>query len=87
MSKIVNLEPGSIVTKTGNYKCEMCGPGGMIEKISMKTAAEIAGFDSSQFQDLGLPGQRRAIKKFLMSGSTFPNCPNCGPAGGWTLID
>lgn len=87
MSEAINLEPGSIVAKTGNYKCEMCGPGGMIENISMKAAAKAAGVDSSQFRDLSLPGQGNAVKKFFTAGSTFPDCPNCGPAGGWTLIE
>lgn len=77
----VNLGPSERVPKTGTYRCQFCGSGG------------IADFLAQGLDDTALPGvaalrargQQSTVRSFT-AGDSFSQCPNCGPATGWTLI-
>lgn len=75
----VNLPPGSVVPKSGNYKCEFCGAGGLADFA----AKSMLGFDLSRLRG----GGRQGAIKFFDAGKTFTECANCGPATGWSLIE
>ncbi len=83
MSGTANLSPGSVVPKTGKYKCEVCGEGGIAELMAKGLAGGGLGLDTSRLQGVG----RQSTTKFFGAGKTFPQCPTCGPATGWTLVE
>ncbi|MBN1550986.1 hypothetical protein JW979_05940 [bacterium] len=83
MSGIANLAPGSVVPQTGNYKCEFCGEGGIADFLAKSLEESGIGLNTSQLQGAG----RNSTIKFFEAGRTFPQCPTCGPATGWTLIE
>lgn len=42
-----------------------------------------SGLNTSQLQGVG----HQSTVKFFEAGKTFPQCPTCGPATGWTLVE
>jgi len=83
MSGTANLAPGSVVPKTGKYKCEFCGEGGLADFMAKGLAGSGLGLNTRQLQGVG----RQSTTKSFEAGRTFPQCPTCGPATGWTLIE
>ncbi len=79
MSESANLSPGSVVPKTGKYRCQFCGQGGLADLLSQR----IGEFGGDR---LAVVGRHSTVQRFE-AGRTFPQCPTCGPATGWTLID
>lgn len=75
----VNLQPGSRVPKSGTYKCEFCGDGGLLDIA----ATSMLGVDLSRLRG----GGRQGTVKFFDAGKTFTECASCGPATGWSLIE
>ena len=79
MSGTVNLSPGSTVPKTGKYKCEFCDEGRVADFFGLKGT----GLDVGQSQG----PVRQSNIRFFETGHNFTECPTCGPATGWTLIE
>jgi len=75
----VNLPPGSVVPKSGSYKCEFCGEGGLADFA----AKAMLGLDRSR---LGA-GQSRGTIRFFDAGKTFTECANGGPATRWSFVE
>lgn len=116
-SKHLNVSPGEPVVTSGEYKCNVCMAGGMVdlglaEQIRSNRVEVARGYtgDDLFVQDVrswalqhlvpavrGLRGEARAVAlqkvlegkdivRRLEKGQQFPECPNCGRAGGWTLL-
>ena len=51
MGDYVNLAPGSTVPKSGKYKCEFCGKGGMADFFAK--GLKDAGLFTGQLETLG----------------------------------
>lgn len=83
MSGMTNLAPGSVVPQTGKYKCEFCGDGGIADLMGQLLGGSGLGLNTSRFEAAG----RQSMTKFFEAGRTFPQCPTCGPATGWTLVE
>ena len=83
MSDTANLSPGTPVPKTGKYKCEFCGEGGIADLMGKALVGSGLGLKTSRLQAVG----RQGTVKFFEAGRTFPQCPTCGPATGWTLVE
>jgi hypothetical protein len=81
MSKYVNLAPGSIVPKSGKYKCEFCGEGGVADFLAKRMKG--SGLYTGRLESLG----KQTSIRYFEAGKKFTECPNCGPATGWTLIE
>lgn len=81
MSEYVNLAPGSTVPKSGRYKCEFCGEGGMADFFAKMLQG--TGAFTGQLEGLG----KQQSVRFFEAGRKFTECPNCGPATGWTLVE
>ncbi len=80
MSDHVNLSPGSIVPATGNYKCEFCGEGGFADFMSRDLLG--TGLNAAALQQFS----NQSSQRYFVKGKVFPECPTCGPATGWSLI-
>jgi len=85
-----NFRPGTLVPKTGTYKCCYCGPDGMgavAMKIAMQTMQSMGVPYNAPPSSLQKPPQR-----FLEKGKPFPSCPDCmnDPSGsdptGWDFV-
>src|SRR5260370_11033308 len=83
MSSHANLSPHSAVPVSGTYRGMCCGEGGIADSIS-----QILGNTG------GLPGAANLRSKafqhtsrYFEAGRLFPECPNCGPGTGWTLLE
>ncbi|MCI0490938.1 MAG: hypothetical protein L0229_30470 [Blastocatellia bacterium] len=83
MSGTANLAPGSIVPKTGKYKCEFCGEGGMADFFAKALKGSDLGLNVGGLEGVG----RQGTVRFFDAGKKFSQCPTCGPATGWTLIE
>ena len=83
MSGTANLAPGSVVPKTGKYKCEFCGEGGIADFMAKSLGGSGLGLNTSQLQGVG----RQGTVKLFEASKTFDQCPTCGPATGWTLVE
>ncbi len=81
MSDHVNLSPGTKVPKSGNYKCEFCGEGGLADMMGKYMGK--AGLDSMNLRGLAV---QKSVR-FFEHGKKFTECSNCGPATGWTLVE
>jgi len=77
MSNTVNLAPGSVIPETGMYKCDMCGEGGMADFFLKK------GLNTPNLQHIS----HQNNIKFFEAGKYFSECPTCGKAAGWTLVE
>lgn len=81
MNPYANLAPGTPAPVAGKYKCEFCGDGGI--------ASFFANADNPLInQDLlaGF-GKQQGTITFFDKGQIFTECPNCGKATGWSLIE
>ena len=81
MSGHVNLSSGTKVPKSGNYKCEFCGEGGLADMMGKYMGK--AGLDSMNLRGLAV---QKSVR-FFEQGKKFTECSNCGPATGWTLVE
>jgi len=83
MSETENVPPGSRVPKSGKWKCEFCGEGGIAQFFSRHLKGMGREAAASRFE-----GRTRASTvRFFEAGKTFTECPNCGPSTGWTLVE
>lgn len=83
MSEYLNLQPGTTVPKTGKYKCEFCGAGGIADIMGDLLGQNGVGFDGSGLNAHGQTGTTGVFH----AGEIFPQCPKCGDATGWSLVE
>lgn len=81
MSNYTNLGPGETVPRSGKYKCECCGEGGIAEFL----ARDLKGTRINTSQLQGLAKQQNI--RFFEAEKKFTECPTCGPATVWTLME
>ena len=81
MSEHINIAPGSTVPKSGKYKCEFCGKGGIADMMGQMLSG--SGLPTEQLKGIG---QQQSVR-FFEAGKKFTECPTCGPATGWTLVE
>jgi hypothetical protein len=74
----INLLPGMPVPRSGNYECIICARGGYQDSTT------VALFGAAEAQRR-LNAQKPTMQ-FFSQNSIFPPCPNCGDAGGWSLL-
>lgn len=71
-----NYEPGSVVPESGKYVCCFCGMADAFEGI----------LGGSDLDVEGLSKHERTTRRFS-EGDRFDECPSCGPATGWDLVE
>ena len=81
MTEYSNLQHGSVVPRTGKWECVFCGQGGMAEMMA-KTIAE-SGLSPGKLS----AHSKKGTVRFFKEGTTFSECPHCGMATGWSLLE
>lgn len=76
-----NLRPGTEVPKSGKYKCTFCGDGGLVDFFSQMTNGSLPMAPNVKAM------ARHQNVRYFEAGKRFTQCPTCGPATGWILID
>ena len=74
----LTLSPGTRVPRNGNYECIICAKGGFQDS----TTAALFGPVEAESR---LKAQKPTMQ-FFIQDSILPPCPNCGDAGGWSLL-
>ncbi len=85
---IKNAQPETKVPVTGKYKCCYCGEGGMMDFMAKELGAPGASglgpmFNTSKMQNIA----GKNTIEYFEEGSTFSECPTCGPATGWDFLE
>jgi len=71
----MNLQPGTLVQRSGNYECIMCANGGLQDAAALFSEA-----------DAYRRNTRKPTRTFFQKDIKMPLCPNCGSKAGWTLM-
>jgi len=91
--------PDMNVPEDGKYVCRFCGPNGILskamhdqrtlERYEQKVAYNcFALLSLSQVTGQPCPIQRSTtVKKQMLAGAKFPECPECGSYAVWELAD
>ena len=74
----INLRPGTRVPHGGNYECMVCAKGGL------QDSTDVLLYGKAETEQRAKT--RKVTLEFYNENSVFPLCPNCGDAGGWSLL-